>query len=147
MSFKPINSELFFKRNNPEDLRLGDIASAAALPELSNKSNSYIVGGYPDDEGIKLNGGRPGAKDAPNQIRRTFYKMTPHLYNNANPEIFDIGNLDISAPIEQRHSSAAKDIEPILSSNKYISLGGGHDYAYPDGSAFLRANTSSKLKP
>jgi formiminoglutamase len=67
---------IFFSKNDPQDIRLGDLAKAASFNSPINSDLS--IWGYPDDEGIFLNGGRPGAHKAPEQIRKFFYKMTPH---------------------------------------------------------------------
>lgn len=148
-TFKPTSQKLFFSKNDPNDLRLGDIFQNTTIEELSEKtdiSNSYCILGYPDDEGIRLNGGRTGAASGPDTIRQFLYKMTPAQITQ---DYYDIGSLETeSTPLENRHQ-LAKEIVFTLQNKKIrtISLGGGHDYGYPDTSGFLKANIGPGEKP
>lgn len=110
------------------------------------KKADFVLCGYPDDEGIKLNGGRIGASEAPHEIRKAFFKMTtaklPHF------SIFDQGNLSLNSSLEMRHQQARAVVEEHYESGKFVmSLGGGHDYGYPDTQGFLNAFKNSKVKP
>lgn len=138
-NFSP--NKTFFTRDNPQDLRLGDFAKS--LTEVTDLKDSVVILGYPDDEGIQNNKGRVGAKDAPKFIRENFYKMTPHLFkpnfSKGDPKIYDLGDLKIEGSLEDRHEKAQTAMEDLLRQTKVISLGGGHDYGYPDGAAFLEA--------
>jgi formiminoglutamase len=127
---------LFFTKKDPSDPRLGEYSKAISLEDAQHYDFTLL--GYPDDEGIKLNGGRLGAGQAPNTIREFFYKMTPSLLSHQKWKLGDVGNLDINLPLEQRHQNGKTVARKILDSNtKLISLGGGHDYAYCDGAAFI----------
>lgn len=98
-----------------------------------------MIAGYPDDEGIKLNGGRVGASQAPDRIRQHLYKMTPHFRAQSQPRLLDIGNLNVQAySLLERHEVARQSVTQTLSSSAiWIGLGGGHDYGYADGAGFL----------
>ena len=50
--------ELFFRRNDPNDVRLGEIVGKAAR---DYESARIVILGCPQDEGVKRNGGREGA--------------------------------------------------------------------------------------
>jgi len=135
VAFTNANKDLFFTKNDPRDLRLGDFAKSFEVPI---KEDSFVVLGYPDDEGIKNNSGRIGASQAPDVIRKYLYKMTPHfLKEDVQPVIYDHGNLKIEGSLFERHEFAATTVENLLEKSKVISFGGGHDYGYPDGKAFL----------
>ena len=110
---------------------------------------SFIFFGYPDDEGIKNNGGRPGAREAPNRIRKCLYSMTPHLRSpHKFPQFFDFGNQSENGTLADRHQEAIGFVESHLDQGRTsISLGGGHDYAYPDGRAFLNFCSDNPVKP
>ena len=134
-TFVDANPSLFFKKNDPRDIRLGEIVQK----QLSSKPSLAIVG-YPDDEGITRNGGRPGAKLAPDTIRKYFYKMTPPPFSKSPMPIVDLGNININEmpDIEVRHVKAEAELKKVLKAkHTVLSFGGGHDYGYPDGSAFL----------
>jgi formiminoglutamase len=143
-NFNPTPKHLFFSKNDPDDLRLGDlfINSETSQP---HGNNSFCLLGYPDEEGIHLNGGRLGAGAAPQTIREFLYKMTPGFIKN---KYFDLGDLKIEASLPERHSSAQNEIYNLQKQNlRTISLGGGHDYGYSDASGFLKAHLGNEVKP
>lgn len=140
----PVDKHLLFTKNDKEDPRLGEcvhLPSENTLKNITEHNFDFAILGYPDDEGILLNGGRPGAHAAPREIRTYLYKMTPSLDSERLPRIFDFGNLynqQISLP--DRHASARDVVASLARSQKrWISLGGGHDYGYCDGAGFLDA--------
>ncbi len=136
--FLPVHKDLFFSKNDPEDIRLGDLCQTLILNEV--KENDCIIIGYPDDDGIRLNGGRKGAAEAPFHIRQFLYKMTPSFKKPLlSKKIFDGGDLQLTTPdLKTRHLMAMDQISKILNQKaQFISLGGGHDYGYSDGSAFI----------
>lgn len=156
MSFKSVDASLFFSRNDSLDLRLGDYAQSIAADKISARPAATVVAGYPDDEGIALNGGRIGACQAPDQIRRSLYKMTPDLFSaprsiSSENTILDLGNLAVDSADSQTTIAARHEIvrstalEALKHGHRWIGLGGGHDYGYGDGAAFLSwAKTQSK---
>ncbi|UOF02156.1 formimidoylglutamase [Bdellovibrio reynosensis] len=140
--FHPIDKHLLFTKNDKEDPRLGEcvqVLHKGDLSQLSLHDYDFAIIGFPDDEGISLNGGRPGAQQAPREIRTYLYKMTPHLQSTTLPKILDIGDLvDKEKKIGERHEKARETTRTIAQSGKrWISLGGGHDYGYCDGAGFL----------
>lgn len=147
--FLPVKSDLFFTKNDPEDIRLGDLACQISFDEL--KAHDFVVFGYPDDDGIKLNGGRTGAAEAPKHIRQFLYKMTPSykkavLKNN----IHDYGDLALTTgDLASRHDIARKHLVKCLNKDaKVICIGGGHDYGFADAAAFVdRYGYDPKKKP
>jgi formiminoglutamase len=134
-------AELFFSRNDDSDRRMGDIV----LHRRKDFSADIHVGiiGVPDDSGVKRNLGRPGAKDAPDEIRKAFYKLTPFSLpkSGAAPgakkqisdlRIFDFGNIKTGTVLEQTHERLEAVIGGFLAQNIFpIVLGGGHDIAFP----------------
>ena len=147
--FRPAAAELFFSRQDSLDPRLGDLTQKASSETNISEDNIYI-GGYPDDEGIGLNGGRQGAKEAPDAVRRSLYRMTPPPHLNLTPaHLWDVGNLETSPDLEQRHIQAQQMAQSVLEQGgRWVGIGGGHDYGYPDGAAFLEATLSKgKYKP
>lgn len=129
--FVPCDPQLVFKKTDPSDPRLGNLSQQNA------KTAAAAIVGYPDDEGIQLNGGRLGANQGPDAIRKVFYKMTLPLGQNSPVSLSDLGNLSVNLPLAQRHGEAQKNMSSALMSfQKVISLGGGHDYGFPDAMAF-----------
>lgn len=142
-SFEPCSKDLFFKSTKAGDLRLGQYVNSSSSAE----GPTYLIAGYPDDEGIQINGGRLGAKNAPDVIRKYFYKTTP---TDSEPgyNLNDLGNLKTTGALSERHEFVKKQITEQLKKNcVWIGLGGGHDYGYPDGAGFLQSCKDQKYKP
>jgi formiminoglutamase len=129
--FSATDRKLFFSKNDPLDLRLGDL-----VKDKSEGADVAILG-YPDDEGIRINGGREGAALGPREIRHWLYRTTPHPRRPLKT-FADLGDLNIKGEIAARHEKARVFAAEILTKNlQLLTFGGGNDYAYPDGMAFL----------
>src|SRR3989338_3192277 len=144
----PTLPQYFFSKNDPEDPRLGEYAKPAQLESNDLSKNSFAVIGYPDDEVIRLGGGRTGASEAPKMIRQFLYKMTPSLKSVKTVPIFDFGDLHHHGDLAKRHQDAL-DIAIKLHARelRVISFGGGHDYGYSDVAGFLKKYAQNGKKP
>lgn len=119
--------DLFFKRNDKNDPRLGEIISS--YPADYEKSEVVILG-CPQDEGVRRNKGRVGAAKAPDAIRAQFYKLTDF---GIEAKIFDLGNTIIRETLEETHDAQTEIVRRLIrDGKKIISLGGGNDVSYPD---------------
>lgn len=149
MSFQPCSPDLFFKSTKANDPRLGERAQSVQKIAKATSPASYMVGGFPDDEGIRINGGRLGASHAPDTIRKYLYKMTAPAWKKTEARIYDAGNLQLNSPLETRHAQGRAHAHEALSlGHRWIGLGGGHDYGFSDGAGFLDTySASSKYKP
>jgi formiminoglutamase len=155
--FTPVDRALFFTKNDAQDLRLGDFAQAlgsdthsAFEAEFSRAPCAAVLAGYPDDEGISINGGRIGAALAPDRVRKYLYKMTPSVFSSAKDvRISDLGNLAITTiALAERHERGRKFARTVMSSDSiWLSLGGGHDYGYADAAAFVDTCVARGVKP
>lgn len=140
MEFKKISDHFVFKSSNPLDPRI-----STHLTDSFDESQVHIWG-YPDDEGIHLNGGRLGAAQGPDEIRKAFYKMTPGRLRDF--KIMDRGDINMTKKLEDRHDLALQAVKHSLASKKFVlTLGGGHDYGYPDAKGFVETFKKSKKKP
>ncbi len=138
--FKSAAQNLFYSRDPKTDMRLGDLVNTA--------SNTVLIAGYPDDEGINNNGGRTGAKDAPDRIRHFLYRMTPPLEGGELFDFSDIGNLLTDVSLNERHQVAQTHaLKALNNEHKWIGIGGGHDYGFADGAALVEYAISQKQKP
>jgi formiminoglutamase len=139
--WRPTDPQLFFSRQDSNDLRIGDLVRPLkSVADLSAANRTFVIGGYPDDEGIRLNGGRPGAALAPPAIRRALYKMTPALQEPADFELFDFGDLDPSGALDKKHQAGSDACASVLAKGaRWIGLGGGHDYGFAEASGFLKS--------
>ncbi len=134
----PSNPNLFFSKHDPEDPRLGDLFKHLALAANKLQASDMALMGYPDDDGIRLNGGRPGASEAPRLIRQFLYKMTPPTKNINS--FFDIGDLEVKSELALRHAYAHEVVYQLqLKKIRTICFGGGHDYGFSDAGGFVKA--------
>lgn len=125
--------DLFFKKNDPNDVRLGEIVSYSVV---NYEESEIIILGCPQDEGVARNKGRIGAALAPAAIRSQFYKLTNFGISIA---IFDLGDTIIQKTLEETHDLHTKIVEQVLRDGKrLIVLGGGNDVSYADGAAMAK---------
>lgn len=127
-----------------DDPRLGQITTFWSGDPLPLLPGQPVLIGFPEDEGIRRNGGRPGASLAPGEIRHWLYRLTPvHPAENAGLADFhlvDLGNLRISANLEQNQWALGEVVAHVLSCRAVpIVLGGGHETAYGTYLGHVRA--------
>jgi formiminoglutamase len=124
------DSELLFRKNDANDPRLGEIVS---FERENYAAAQVVIIGCPQDEGVRRNGGRMGAAQAPDEIRRQFYKLTTF---GIDAKIFDLGDTVIKDTLEETHDAHCFAVTQLLKDGKIVvSLGGGNDVSYPDGKA------------
>lgn len=129
------DSDIFYKRNDPNDVRLGEIVMT---DKDAYDSANVIILGCPQDEGVRRNKGRIGASQAPDEIRRALYKLV--IPENDNLSLFDAGNTVIQETLEETHEIHSQIVRQIIADGKRIlSLGGGNDVSYPDCSGLAQA--------
>lgn len=128
------NINLFFQKNDPNDIRLGEIVS---FKQENYHNADTVILGCPQDEGVARNRGRIGAAHAPEAIRNQFYRFTDL---GISVKIFDLGNTEIQHTLEKTHDFHTKIVEQVLRDGKrLIVLGGGNDISYPDGTAMANS--------
>ncbi len=108
---------------------------------------SAVLLGFPVDEGVVRNGGRPGAAEAPDRLREWLYGMTPdtrrgeaflHLLRHTQ----DMGNLVGNESLATRQAALGEALAPQLRRDTVpIVLGGGHETAYGHFLGYTEADT------
>jgi formiminoglutamase len=152
MNWKNLNSaaeQFCFPSPNKSDNYFSEFIQQSAT-ELIDSIPALLS--YPDDEGIALNEGRVGAALAGDNIRKFLYKMTwPLLKKPTVPILYDLGSLPIIGDLKERHENARAIVKDLLPKHTVFSLGGGHDYAFADGAAFIESfagdNSSAPCRP
>lgn len=149
---EPASAELFYSRGDPDDPRLGErvhrltsLPSSSPIP-LSPLPYSLLLLGIPDDRGIEANHGRPGAREAPDAIRRVLYRFTLGAQGELEEcQWGDLGNLCLAPTLAESHARAIQLVQLALAyAERVITLGGGHDYAYCDLRALLESVPAGK---
>jgi formiminoglutamase len=124
------DENLFFTRKDPNDPRLGEIVGR---DEHHYAAADIVILGCPQDEGVRRNGGRVGAAEAPAAIREQFYRLTT---NNIRCKVFDLGDVALAATLEETHDVMIEVVKQVIQDGKrLIVLGGGNDISYADGRA------------
>jgi len=103
--------------------------------------NALVLLGYPDDRGIANLGGRPGAQSGPNQIRKSLYRLIPPI---PTKDFLDLGDIPMSQDLGVDHQAALIQLRSIPGDCRIVTLGGGHDWAYPDVMVFLERYKTKK---
>jgi formiminoglutamase len=136
-----------------DDPRLGEYVTfwQEGMPQLW--PGRPVLLGFPQDAGVRRNGGRPGAADAPAAIRHWLYRLTPwdavHNADLAALNLLDLGNVRPSPTrpqcqqgkeLEESQQALAEGIAAILMAGAIpIVLGGGHETAYGHYLGYVRA--------
>jgi formiminoglutamase len=94
-----------------------------------------VLIGFPEDEGVRRNQGRPGAAGAPTEIRRWIHRLMPWDAETGldlgSPAPLDAGDVRAEANLEETQCSLARVVAGVLESRAIpIVLGGGHETAY-----------------
>ena len=119
---------LFYRRNDPNDPRLGELVKRNPK---DYKGADIVILGCPQDEGVKRNGGRVGAKGAPSAIRAQLYKLG--VAGLERVKLFDLGDTLTGGNLEdihERHQAIVRQV--IRDGKRLVVLGGGNDISYPD---------------
>ena len=95
MNTVQIKPSLLFK-GRPGDPRLGEKVKPLTIKELKQaRKGTLAILGAPDDIGVRLNRGRPGALAGPDAAREAFYKFAlPDTEEFNRLEFIDIGITD-----------------------------------------------------
>lgn len=112
-----------------EDIKNLRPASSEASPQIALLC-------YPDDEGVRLNKGRAGAKAGPDRI--LYYLGRMALRRSWKGSLVVLKNRSKLKRLKDRHEQALEWASEVHQKSwRLITLGGGHDYAYADCSAYF----------
>lgn len=107
--------------------------------------------GLPDDTGVRLNHGRPGASEGPSAFRSALARMAAEAPAGFDwPLVFDAGDVLVAATEDEDESNGLSDAERLHRTHSLVTeavgailnlgllpvgIGGGHDLTFP----FVRA--------
>ncbi len=151
---EPASEILFRGRDDAEDPRLGEVVKrwSGQQPVEIRKGQPVLIG-FPVDEGVRRNRGRPGAAQAADAIREQLYKLTswdpesPRSTSRAVSgtdlawaDILDLGNIRKDADLETSQGRLAIVLEAVLRAGAVpIVLGGGHETAFGHYLGYVQA--------
>lgn len=129
-----IPKDIWTGRLDDEDGELGmrwhQVIQTPLFSDLTPTSDEKIaLLGFCSDEGVKRNKGRIGAKNAPNQIRKSLANL-PFNSSKQKP-VFDFGNIILeNDDLENARNEQIECISELIRNNYFpIILGGGHETA------------------
>lgn len=118
-----------------------ELAEGGALLAQLKKCRVALLG-IPDDTGVELNHGRPGAKHGPHALRQALSRygaaapMDESPDRPAYPRVFDAGDVIIGQTLDETHARITEATVALLEMGLFpIAIGGGHDCTFP----FVRA--------
>ncbi len=110
---------------------------AAVIRRDSPAGCQVALLGLPDDTGVRLNHGRPGARRGPTAFRAALAR-----YGAAGPAagpvttVFDAGDVQPGRSLEETHRRVTLATAALLDAGLFpVAIGGGHDLTFP----FVRA--------
>jgi formiminoglutamase len=116
-----------------DDLRLGELMgrglAAGSVPAV-------VLIGFPSDEGVRRNGGRPGAAGGPAAIRAALGRLTPDArapgaFTALVERTRDAGDVAVTGELERDQAALADAVAPHLDAGSLVVvLGGGHETTY-----------------
>jgi formiminoglutamase len=119
----------------PDDPRLGDVIELWQGHAAALTPGRAVLIGFPQHEGVRRNGGRLGAAEAPAEIRRWLDRLVPCDCQAevvlAAPPPLDLGNVRVAGEMEDTQVELGNVIAAVLHRGAIpIVLGGGHETAY-----------------
>lgn len=111
---------------------------AATIRRDSPAGCAIALLGLPDDTGVRLNHGRPGAARGPAAFRAAlarFGASEPAIAGEL-PRVFDAGDVRPGRSLDETHARVTAATAALLDAGLFpIAIGGGHDLTFP----FVRA--------
>ena len=136
----------------PDDPRLGRwLGRQRDLPDARLGGTRVVLVGFPSDEGVRRNGGRPGAATGPAANREALFAMTPDASNyDAFAALLDrtadLGDVRVTGDVEADQQRLGDVLTPILADGIVpIVLGGGHETAYGHVLGYVGAGLTPEI--
>jgi formiminoglutamase len=128
----------------PDDPRLGEFIERWDGDPAALRPGRAVLVGFPQDEGVRRNGGRPGAAEAPREVRRWLRRLTPWDGSCdttlTEPPPLDAGDVAARSSLEEAQEALAVAVGAMLASGAVpVVLGGGHETAFGHYGGYVRA--------
>ncbi|MEE4330568.1 MAG: arginase family protein [Wenzhouxiangella sp.] len=125
---------------NPETL------SDAGEPKLRRGGQDFrgiALIGFADDEGVRLNGGRPGAAGGPDAFRLAlagYGAVHSVALQDLELPVFDLGNVPQGTKLQATHDRVTAVVAAALDLGLLpVGVGGGHDLTFAEVRAVIDA--------
>jgi formiminoglutamase len=133
-----------------EDPRLGEVVRRWEGGAFEAKAGQVVLIGFACDEGVRRNGGRPGAAHAPTVIREQLYRFTTWDpltgVDLATQEVWDLGTLRAGENVEEAQDRLGDLVAEILRAGTVpVILGGGHETAFGHYLGYAKAKVECAI--
>ncbi|MCS7082790.1 MAG: formimidoylglutamase [Bacteroidetes bacterium] len=143
---RPVGPELIPRVQEAADRRVGHLLHRFDGRPFNWTLYRVALVGFPVDEGIRRNQGRAGAAQAPSEIRRWLYRMTPASASSVWERTMDLGDLSVGTSLEADRERLAALIAALLAEGLIpIVLGGGHETAFGHFLGYVRSGRRVSL--
>jgi formiminoglutamase len=131
----------------PDDPRLANVIERWRGDAAALRPGRAVLVGFPVDEGVRRNGGRVGAADAPNEVRKWLIRLTPRdgaSGTDLGPEPpLDAGNIRPGPGLEGSQVALGEIVAGLLTRGAVpVVIGGGHETAYGHFLGYAQAGKS-----
>jgi formiminoglutamase len=139
--------DITVRDTGPDDRRLGHLLGSGLA---DGERPDAIIVGFPTDEGVQRNRGRPGAAQGPGALRKALYQLAPDgrsdRFHHLLTRTRDLGDLVLSGQLETDQRALADLVAPHLAQGVFlIVLGGGHETSYGHFLGYVNAKRQVDL--
>jgi formiminoglutamase len=116
---------------------------------LAGEAPQAVLVGFPTDEGVRRNGGRPGAAHGPAEIRRWLDRLTPDARDSARfstllERTADLGDVALTGNLDADQAALGEVVGGLLRLGRFIIvLGGGQELSFGHFLGYV----SAQLRP
>lgn len=116
-----------------DDPRVRGLLGERLAPE---ETPEVVLVGFPSDEGVRRNEGRPGAAAGPSEVRRELAGLTPDPERHGAMRRLlgrtrDLGDVEVEGELASDQRRLGETLGPLLAAGATaVVLGGGHETAY-----------------
>lgn len=117
---------------------------ASAFRTESPENCEIALLGLPDDTGISMNNGRPGAAEGPPAFRAALAAYgAVDAIGPPWPAVFDAGDVTPAGSLDETHIRVTEATEDLLEAGLLpVAIGGGHDLTFPFVRALCKRSTA-----
>lgn len=113
---------------------IGAARFAAGVARTDHAGCVVALLGMPDDTGVRLNGGRPGAAEGPTAFRAALARLGAREPAGWDwPRVFDAGDVAVvPGNLDETHRRVTDAARAIADAGMVpVGIGGGHDLTFP----------------
>src|SRR5438105_3701192 len=101
--------------HDADDPRVGNLLGSDTTPDAAR----VVLVGFPTDDGVRRNGGRPGAAQGPEAIRRALWNLTPDTeqfdtFCELLRHTADLGDVAVTGDLEADQAALGRVLAPHL---------------------------------